>query len=84
MKKIIALIITIMLASCVLVGCGNYDMFDTNYTYDTAIIEMPGGEVVTVAIKQWCDYEGEQIQIIAEDGTVYLTSTQKCILLNTK
>lgn len=68
-----------------LTGCGNKDLFDTNYTYDRAIIGLPNGESVEVEIKQWKDYEdGEQIQIISKDGTVYLTSSLNCILINDK
>jgi len=29
----------------------------------------------------WSDYEGELIQVIAEDGTVYLTSSFRCDLI---
>ena len=66
-------------------GCGNKDMFDTNYTFDRAIIALPNGEVVEVEIDKWTDYEdGNQIQIITEDGTVYLTSTLNCTLINDK
>ena len=68
---------------CMCSGCGNQDMWDTNYTFDRAIIEMPGGEVMEIKIKQWRDYEdGEQIQIIADDGTIYLVNSVNCVLIN--
>ena len=68
-----------------LIGCGNKDLFDTNYTFDRAIIALPNGEVVEVEIDKWTDYEdGDQLQIIAKDGTVYLTSTLNCTLINDK
>ena len=86
MKRIIALICAVALMLTILVlccSCGNMDMFDTNYTYDRAIVEFPGGDVKTLTIKQWTDYEdGEQIQIITPDGTVYLVSSFNCILIN--
>ena len=82
MKKILAIIlITIVIIAC-FAGCGNRDLLDTNYTYDRAIIQLANGEVVEVKIKKWSDYDGEQIQIIAEDGTVYLTSSFRCDLIN--
>ena len=65
-----------------LTGCGNYDLFDTNYTYNKAIIKLPDSTVVNVDIKQWKDYDGEQIQIISTDGTVYLTNSFNCTLIN--
>lgn len=81
MKKLVlfGLAALLMLTLC---SCGNYDLFDTNYTYDYAIISFPDGSVQTIEIEQWTDYEGEQIQIIAKDGTVYLLSTVNCILVN--
>lgn len=82
MKKIITLTLVLALLVTMLTGCGNMDLWDTNYTFDRAIIKMPNGEVLEVENKQWCDYEGEQVQIIAKDGTVYLVSTYNCILIN--
>lgn len=66
-------------------GCGNKDYFDTVRTYDRAIILLPNGEVVDTKIKAWRDYEdGEQLQITAEDGTVYLTNSFRCDLISSK
>lgn len=70
----------LVLIVCMCTGC-NKQLFDTTYAYDRAIIEMPGGEVIEVDIRKWCDYDGEQLQIIAEDGTVYLVSSFNCILI---
>lgn len=83
-KKILTLTLVSMMIMG-LAGCGNRDMFDTNYTYDRAIISLPNGESVEVRIKQWRDYkDGDQLQIISEDGTVYLTSTLNCTLIKDK
>lgn len=80
--KIIA-IITIAIAYIFgllsLTGC-NKDIFDTNYTYHKAICNI-GGEYKEIKIKQWKDYEGEQIQIIAKDGNTYLVSSFNCTLI---
>lgn len=85
MKKKILVAVLAVTTILGLTGCGNKDLFDTNYTYDRAIIGLPNGESVEVEIKQWKDYEdGEQIQIIAKDGTVYLTSSLNCTLINDK
>ena len=85
MKKVFIVIALIAAMVMLLVGCGNKDWFDTQYTYDKAIIELANGEVVEVNIKSWTDYEnGEQLQIIAEDGTVYLTNSFRCDLIDTK
>ena len=81
MKKIIAVFLLI-LALISLISCGNKDMFDTVYTFDYAIVSFPDGSTKTIEIEKWTDYEdGEQLQITAEDGTVYLVSSYNCILV---
>ena len=77
MKK---LIVGIGIAAA-LCGCGNLDMLDMNYTFDTAVIRWPDGTVKEIKIKQWCDYEGEQIQIIGKDGKTYLVSMNNAVLI---
>ncbi|MBP3332542.1 MAG: hypothetical protein IKM18_01030 [Clostridia bacterium] len=80
MKKIYAIILAaVMLVS--LSACGNYDAFDTVYTYDYAIVSFPDGTTQTIELEQWTDYEGEQIQITAKDGTVYLVNSVNCVLV---
>ena len=64
-----------------LVGCGNLDMLDTNFTYHYAITKWPDGTVKKIEIKQWADYEGEQIQIISTDGNIYLLSMNNTVLV---
>ena len=67
------------LAACSLSG---YDFVDTNYHFDRAIIEMPGGEIVEVDITQWTDSEdGEQLTITDKSGTRYLVHAENCILI---
>lgn len=77
MKKKLLIIPAVALLLC---GCGNKDMWDTNYTYHKAICEI-GGEYKEIEIRQWRDYEGEQIQIIGKDGKTYLISTNNCTLI---
>ena len=80
MKKLFALVLTaLMLLS--LTACGNYDVFDTVYTYDYAIVTFPDGSTQTIELAQWADYEGEQIQLTAKDGTVYLVNSVNCVLV---
>lgn len=80
-KKIVALLLVVLLALGI-TACGNKDLWDTNYTFDRAIISLGNGETIEVEIKQWKDYEGEQIQIIDKAGNVYLVSTFNCVLIN--
>lgn len=84
MKKIIALFM-ILLVLVTMVACGNKDVFDTVYTYDYAIIALPDGTSKKVEIKQWTDYEdGDQLQIKATDGTIYLVHSEDCVLIKGK
>lgn len=80
MNKLIILIIPVLL----LTGCGNNDMFDTEYTFDYAECYL-GGKYEKIKIEQWRTYEdGEQLQIRAKDGNVYLMSANYCRLVKSK
>lgn len=79
-KRIVALLLGLTLAVSTLTGCGNKDVWDTVYTFDYAIIELPNGEVVEGKVQSWCDYEGEQLQVKV-NGETYLTSSARCTLI---
>ena len=79
-KKIVALLLGITLTISTLTGCSNKDVWDTVYTFDYAIIELPNGEVIEGEVQSWYDYEGEQLQVEI-NGVTYLTSSAKCILI---
>lgn len=73
--KTVALALTgVLTTSTLLTGCGNYDMLDTKYTYNKAIIFGENSATI-VDVKQWGDYEGEQIQIRTEGDMYILTSS---------
>ena len=78
MKKLA--IAFIMLFSLYLVGC-NKQIIDLNYKFNRAIISI-GNETFEVEVDKWNDYEDTSIQIIAKDGTVYLTDLKNVILIN--
>lgn len=59
---------------------GNKDAFDFNYTFDKAIVWI-GEEKIELDIESWKDYEGEQIQVKAADGKVYLVSSLNTVLI---
>lgn len=78
--KISVLTMSVLVAGMMLfTGC-NRQIIDTTYTYNYAIINT-GGSSITVYVDKWKDYEGEQLQIVATDGTVYLTSAENCVLI---
>ncbi len=59
----------------------NYDLIDTKYGFNKAII-MKDKQAVIVPVKEWCDYEGEQIQIKVENGPTIVTAAYDTILVN--
>ena len=81
MKKKIVILSALMIFA--LSGC-NETVIDTTFKYDKAIIKLANDEVVEVEIKSWLDYEGEQIQIVSKDGTVYLTNSFRCDLIKSE
>lgn len=81
--KISGLILIFTFFIIMLTGC-NKDIIDTNYDFNKAIICLNDGTKMEIEIKQWKDYDGEQIQIIAKDGTIYLVSSYNTILINEK
>lgn len=75
---IAVLIALLVLTVMVLTAC-NKQIIDFNLKFDRAYVKI-GDEWKDVAIKSWNDYDGEQIQITLQDGTVILTSSVNCIL----
>lgn len=80
MKKFLVLIATLVLSITCLVGC-NQQVFDFNYRFDKAYVKI-GNEWKDVSVKTWNDYEGEQIQLTLQDGTVLVVHSANCILYN--
>ena len=78
-KKIIAILCAAVMAFG-LTGC-NKKVFDFQYSFNYAIIQLPNGEIVEGKVDSWKDYEGEQLQIKI-DGVVYLTSSYNCTLMD--
>ena len=79
-KKIIAILCATVMAFG-LAGCGNKKVFDLQYSFNYAIIQLPNGEIVEGKVDSWKDYEGGQLQIEI-DGIVYLTSSYNCTLID--
>lgn len=65
-----------------LTGCAcNKQIMDFKYEFNKAIIVHDNCATI-IDVKKWCDYEGEQIQIITKDGTIIITSTFDTKLIN--
>lgn len=59
----------------------NYDLFDTEYKFDKAIIKKDNS-VVILPITEWRDYEGEQLQIKIFNGPTIVTAAYDTILID--
>jgi len=73
MRKLLVIIVTFLIM-CVLTSC-NYDIMDTKFQYDYAIIRLPNGTIIEGKIIQWRDFDGEQLQVTLEDGNTYLVNS---------
>lgn len=61
-KKIIAMGFAGTLATVSLVGCGNNDMLDTQYTFPKAVI-FSDNSVTIVEVESWSDYDGSNSKL---------------------
>lgn len=90
-KRILCFVfIGLILCSILLMfsGCGpandgiNYQLFDTTYTYDKAVVRLPNDKIIEGKVESWKDYEdGDQIQVKI-DGKTYLVHSTNCALIN--
>lgn len=60
-KKILTTVLTVATMAMLNTGCSNRQIFDTTYSFDYAIIQLPNGEIVEGEVKSWLDYDGEQL-----------------------
>lgn len=59
----------------------NYDVLDMEFDFNKAII-IKDDSVIILPISEWCDYEGEQLQIKVVGGPTMVTAAYDTILLN--
>lgn len=79
MKKGLAMLL--LAGTILLAGCGNRQLIDTKWTFTKAKIVI-GNESIEVDVKSWRDYDNDtSIQVIAQDGTVYLTDKKNVLLI---
>lgn len=75
-RPLVMLIVGSMLMIGVFVGAvafqtfnGNRTLIDTKFYYDYAIVQLADGSVIEGKVDNWCDYEGEQIQVTINGET---------------
>lgn len=77
MKKFIVKLAVVAALLPSLSSC-NKTILDLNLAYDKVHLYETGK---CYKIKEWRDYEGEQLQVKLEDDTVVLTGAQKAMLI---
>ena len=81
MAKRIGLIALLVVMLFTLCACGNRDMWDTVYTFDTAIISLADGTVVKGKCQNWHDFENSDMMQVKVDGKTYLVHSENCTLI---
>lgn len=80
MKKIIVLI-CLAFSMFIISSCGNKQWMDTTFTFNTAIICLPNGEVIEGKVESWKDFDdGDQIQVRV-NGKTYLVHSENVALI---
>ena len=78
--KIMLVIAIIVIIALCLTAC-NKTIFDTKYKFEKAHIRV-NDVWFDVDVDKWCDYDGEQLQLILTNGTVMIIHSRDCILYN--
>ena len=83
--KIILIVLVLAVGLFVVSACGNRQVgFDTAQSFNKAYVKL-GDEWQTVTVKAWRDFDnGDEVQIVASDGTIYLTHYSNMILVSGK
>ena len=59
---------------------GNEQVFDTNWRYDWAILQLGNGELIEGTITSWKDFSESDMIQFTMDGITYLTHSSNVIL----
>lgn len=83
MKRFIALLIVILVivpGVLITTGC-NKQLIDTTFHFDSAMLELPDGTVVSGTVESWRDFEdGDQIRVKINGKTYLVHSENICMM----
>ena len=77
--KVAVIVVLIVLSALCFTGC-NKSLFDTTYKFDRAIISLPNWKIIEGKVQEWCDYDGDQLQVKI-GGVTYLVHSTDCVLI---
>lgn len=78
MKKAIFVVASVLASALLMAGC-NKQVIDLTYEYSWAQLKMPDGTIVEGNFESWCDYEGDQLQVVI-DGVTYLVHSSNIVM----
>jgi ribosomal protein S1 len=81
MKKCIFSVVSAFTLCLALTGC-NKQIIDTTYNFNSAIISLPNGEIVTGKVQSWKDYENSDQVQVKIDGVTYLIHSMNVALIS--
>lgn len=81
-KNILLILSAAMVSLSLLTGCGNRQMMDTTYRFQTAVIAMPDGTFVAGKVEGWKDYDDSGAIQVKIDGKTYYTFLGNVVLIN--
>ena len=65
MKKVIVGVASVLATALLMAGCNQ--------------LKMPDGTIVEGNVESWCDYEGDQLQVVI-DGVTYLVHSSNIVM----
>lgn len=85
MNKKLILLAMLVAAIIILSSCGNRQIgFDTAQSFNKAYVRL-GNEWKEVNVKSWRDFDnGDEVQIVTEDGIIYLSHYCNMVLVSGK
>lgn len=77
---VFALIIAVVIISCARIP-HNYQVFDTNWRFTWAIVQLGNGELIEGHVTSWRDFnESDMIQITIDDELTIMTHSSNILL----
>lgn len=83
-KAVVAIIMAVVVIGVIFVAqlFTNKSLIDLTYSFESAYITLPNGEVICGRVSSWTDFEdGDQIQLTI-DGKTYLTHFSNVVMIS--
>lgn len=79
----IVMVILVALFVFVIPTMTNIQIWDMTFSFERAIIQVPGGRIIDGKVISWNDFDdGDQIQVKMDDGHTYLVHASNVCLIS--